>query len=145
MAATFWLNSCGPRIIINRTLFSSQNSQFGWYILWSPKISASAYNVGDLGLIPGSGRCPGEGNGNPLQYSCLESPMDGGASWATVHMVAKSRTQLSDFTSSSLRISQVPPAMVLMVSILAFCILKPYPFPFTLINANSIATYFSVN
>ena len=37
----------------------------------------SAYNVGDLGLIPGSGRSPGEGNGNPLQYSCLENPMDG--------------------------------------------------------------------
>ena len=40
---------------------------------------ASAYNVGDLGSIPGSGRFPGEGNGNPLQYSCLENPMDGGA------------------------------------------------------------------
>ena len=40
---------------------------------------ASACNAGDLGLIPGSGRSPGEGNGNPLQYSCLESPMDGGA------------------------------------------------------------------
>ena len=40
---------------------------------------ASASNEGDLGLIPGSGRCPGEGNGNPLQYSCLENPMDGGA------------------------------------------------------------------
>ena len=40
---------------------------------------ASAYNVGDPGLIPGSGRSPGEGNGNPLQYSCLESPMDRGA------------------------------------------------------------------
>ena len=39
----------------------------------------SVYNSGDLGLIPGSGRFPGEGNGNPLQYSCLESPMDGGA------------------------------------------------------------------
>ena len=39
---------------------------------------ASAYNVGDLGSIPGSGRSPGEGNGNPLQYSCLENPMDGG-------------------------------------------------------------------
>ena len=38
----------------------------------------SAYNVGDLGLIPGLGRSPGEGNGNPLQYSCLENPMDGG-------------------------------------------------------------------
>ena len=40
---------------------------------------ASVYNVGDQGLIPGSGRSPGEGNGNPLQYSCLENPMDGGA------------------------------------------------------------------
>ena len=40
---------------------------------------ASVYNAGDLGLIPGSGRFPGEGNGNPLQYSCLENPMDGGA------------------------------------------------------------------
>ena len=40
---------------------------------------ASAYNSGDLGSIPGSGRFPGEGNGNPLQYSCLENPMDGGA------------------------------------------------------------------
>ena len=41
--------------------------------------------MGDLGSIPGSGRSPGEGNGNPLQYSCLENPMDGGAWWATVH------------------------------------------------------------
>ena len=44
---------------------------------------ASAYNVGDLGSIPGLGRFPGEGNGNPLQYSCLENPMDGGAWYAT--------------------------------------------------------------
>ena len=55
----------------------------------------SACNVGDLGSIPGLGRSPGEGNGNPLQYSCLENPMDGGAWWAIVHGVAKSRTQLS--------------------------------------------------
>ena len=47
-------------------------------------------------LIPAVG-C-GEGNGNPLWYSCLENPMDGGAWWATVHVVAKSQTQLSDFT-----------------------------------------------
>ena len=40
---------------------------------------ASVYNPGDLGSIPGSGRSPGEGNGNPLQYTCLENPMDGGA------------------------------------------------------------------
>ena len=42
-------------------------------------------NAGDIGLVPGSGRSPGEGNGNPLQYSCLENPMDRGAWWATVH------------------------------------------------------------
>ena len=59
---------------------------------------ASAYNAGDLGSIPGSGRSPGEGNGNPFQYSCLENPMDQGTWWATVHRVAKSRTRLSDFT-----------------------------------------------
>ena len=52
-------------------------------------------------MIPGSGRSPGEGNGNPLQDSCLENPMDGGAWWATVHGVAKSRTRLSDLTLTS--------------------------------------------
>ena len=62
------------------------------------EVKASTCNVGDLGLIPGSGRSPGKGSGNPLQYSCLENPMDGGAWWATVHGVAKSRTRLSDFT-----------------------------------------------
>ena len=51
----------------------------------------SAYNAGDLGLIPGSGRSPGEGNGNPLQYSCLQNPMDRGAWWATVHGVTRVR------------------------------------------------------
>ena len=56
----------------------------------------SAYNTGDLGLIPGLGRSPGGGHGNPLQYSCLETPMDRGAWWAIVHGVAKSRTQLSN-------------------------------------------------
>ena len=59
-------------------------------------VKASAYNAGDPGLIPGSGRSPGEGNSNPFQYSCLENPMDGGAWWATVNGVAKSQTQLSD-------------------------------------------------
>ena len=63
------------------------------------EVKVSARNAGDLGSIPGSGRSPGEGNGNPLQCSCLENPMDGGAWWATVHGVAKSRTRLSDFTS----------------------------------------------
>ena len=58
----------------------------------------SAYNAGDPGSILGSGRSPGEGNGNPLQYSCLEYPMDGGTRWATVHGVTKSWRRLSDFT-----------------------------------------------
>ena len=53
-------------------------------------------NAGDLGLIPGLGRSPGEGNGNPLQDSCLGNPMDRGSWWATVHGVSKSWTQLSD-------------------------------------------------
>ena len=67
--------------------------------LGGSEVKASACNVGDLGLIPGLGRSLGEGNGNPLQYSCLENPMDGGTWWATVHRVTKSRSQrLSDFT-----------------------------------------------
>ena len=55
-------------------------------------------NAGDPGSIPGLGRSPGEGNGNPLQYSCLENPMDREAWQATAHGVAKSQTQLSNFT-----------------------------------------------
>ena len=55
-----------------------------WWL--SSKDSVLA-NEGDAGLIPGSGRSPGEGNGNPLQYSCLGNPMDRGAWWATVHRV----------------------------------------------------------
>ena len=47
-------------------------------------------NAGDVGSIPGSGRSPGEGKGNPLQYSCLGNPMDKGAWWATVHVIAES-------------------------------------------------------
>ena len=62
------------------------------------EVKASACNAGDLGSILGLGRSPGEGNGNPLQYSCLENLMDRGAWWVTVHRVAKSWTQLSDFT-----------------------------------------------
>ena len=62
-----------------------------WISLVAQMVKAFACNAGDPGLIPGSGRSPGEGNGNPLQYSCLENPMDGGAWWAAVHEVAKSR------------------------------------------------------
>ena len=55
---------------------------------------ANAGDVRDKGLIPGSGRFPGEGNGYPLQYSCLENPKDRGAWWATVHGVEKSQIKL---------------------------------------------------
>ena len=55
----------------------------------------SSCNEGDTGLIPGLGRSTEEGNVNPLQYSCLENPMDRGAWWATVHGVAQSCTRLS--------------------------------------------------
>ena len=55
-----------------------------------------AHNAGDLGSIPALGRAPGGGHGNPLQYSCLDNPMDRGAWQATVHEVPKSQTQLSD-------------------------------------------------
>ena len=57
-----------------------------------PEFTESACNTGDLGLIPGLRRSPGEGNGNPLQYSCLENPMDRGALWTTVHRIIKSQT-----------------------------------------------------
>ena len=57
-------------------------------------LPANAGDIRDAGLIPGSGRSPGEGHGNPLQCSCLENPMDRGAWRATVHRVAKSQTRL---------------------------------------------------
>ena len=60
--------------------------------------SVSTCNAGDPGSIPELGRSPGEGNGTPLQYSCLENPMDGGAWKAAVHRVTEGLTQLSDFT-----------------------------------------------
>ena len=63
---------------------------------WQLSSKESACNAGDPGSVPGWGRSPGEGNGNPLQYSCLENPMDKGAWGGTVHGVAKSWTRLSD-------------------------------------------------
>ena len=62
--------------------------------LVAKNLPANARDLGDKGLIPGSGRSPGGGHGNPLQYSCLENPMDRGAWQATVHGVAKSQTRL---------------------------------------------------
>ena len=72
----------------------------------------SACSAGDLGSLPGSGRSPGEGNGNPRQYSCLENPMDRGAWWATVHGVTRVGhdlvTQLLLLSVSTLIVMCVP-------------------------------------
>ena len=80
-----------------------QSIHLRYLFLKSSDGKASAYNAGELGLTPGLGRSPGEGNGNPLQYSCLENPMNGGAWWAIVCRVAKNQTWLSDFTFMQFR------------------------------------------
>ena len=76
------------RKMVLMNLFAGQQKCFPG----GSEVKVSACNAGDLGSIPGLGRSPGEGNGTPLQYSCLENPMDGGAWWATVHSIAKSQT-----------------------------------------------------
>ena len=91
----------------------------------------SACDAGDPGSITGSGRSPGEGNGNLLWYSCLENSMDRGAWWATVHGVAKSQTRMSDshHTQFSCEVGQsldpVPPARGVLSSARCILIVKP--------------------
>ena len=89
---------CIPAPYNKRTSFLGVSSKRSCAFPGGSEVNVSARNAGDVGSIPGLGRSPGERNGNPLQYSCLENPMDGGAWRATVHGVAKSRTRLSDFT-----------------------------------------------
>ena len=86
-------------LFVSHNSFLMRSLGFSGWFLGGSDGKVSAHSPGDPGLIPGSGRSPGKGNCNPLQYSCLENSMDGGAWWATVHAVAKSRTRLSDFTS----------------------------------------------
>ena len=81
---------------------------FGRYLSLSTKVAlvvknlpANAGDIRDMGLIPGSGRSPGGGHGSPLQFSCLENPMDRGAWWTTLHRVTQSRTRLKRLSSSS--------------------------------------------
>ena len=72
-------------------LLSSKMNHSNKGLPWWLSGKESTCNAGDLGLIPGLGRFPGEGNGYPFQYSCLENPMDRGAWQATVHVVARVR------------------------------------------------------
>ena len=82
-------NSHGQRSLVGYSPRGGKSWTWLRTSLVAHKVKHLAYNVGDLGSIPGSGRSSGEGNGNPLQHSCLENPMDGGAWWATVHGVAR--------------------------------------------------------
>ena len=82
-----------PRVGEPGGLPSMGSHRVGHY--WSDLATATAMRIRDTGSIPGSGRSPGEGNGNPLQYSCLENSMDRGAWQAEVHGVTKSQTQMS--------------------------------------------------
>ena len=70
--------------------------KFSWGLPSGSVVKKSPANAGDAGSVSGLGRSPGEGNGNPLQYSCLENPMDREAWWATVHGDTTSSTRLSD-------------------------------------------------
>ena len=90
----------------NMKKFKLFSHSFG--LLGSPVVKNLPANVGHVGLIPGSGRSPGEENGNPLQYSCLENPVDRGAWRATVHGSAKSQTQLSHCTETNTITSHEP-------------------------------------
>ena len=76
-----------PNLHVLTNLEVLQNASFGVFMVTpgGSEVKASARNVGDLGSIPGSGRSPGEGTDNPLQYSCLENPRDGGAWWAAIY------------------------------------------------------------
>ena len=77
---------------------------------------ANAEDARDVGLISGLGRCPGVGNGNALQYACLENPMDRGSWWATVHGGAKSWTRLKRLSTHAFKVSLVRTLQVLVTS-----------------------------
>ena len=77
---------------------NSKSELASWVAVVLKNLSANAGDVRDSGLIPGLGRSPGGGHGNPLQYSCLENPIDRGAWWAAFHGVAKSQTRLKQLS-----------------------------------------------
>ena len=99
----------------------------------------SACNAGDLSSIPGSGRSPGGGNGNPLQHSCLENPMDRGAWQATVHGVAKSQTWLSDWHFHFQRVDTVPTTAWICLDQLLCHLMTLQPFVFSCTGPDNIS------
>ena len=92
------------RVICTEVNLPLVSQGHGSRLSYSPKEGTEMNGLRGRGSIPGSGRSPGGGNGNPLWYSCLKNPMDRGAWRATVHEVAKSQTQLSDFTSPGMEL-----------------------------------------
>ena len=88
------------RHIIQKLIEQAQKNNKVYLLI--PRLPWWPANVRNVTLIPGSGRFPRGGNGNPLQYSCLGNPMDRGTWWATVHGITKSETQLSDSTTATL-------------------------------------------
>ena len=95
-----WRGAWHPGLVLNAgALGAWEFLRFALVSSYSKPEGFPACGAGDQGSIPGLGRSPGEGNGDSLQYSCLENPMGGGVWQATVYGVAKSRTRLSDFTS----------------------------------------------
>ena len=86
------LNTCLPSGILEFGMFLPKSG----LPLDGKDSTCNAGDTGDMGLIPGLGRSPGGGNGNPLPYPCLENPLDSGAWWATVHGFTESQTQLNN-------------------------------------------------
>ena len=93
---TLWQTRPHPKQKVTAEEFGAGRALKGSQCLRGKESACGAGATRDTGLIPGSGRLFGEGNGNPLQYSCVENPVDRGAWWATVQRVSKSRTGLSD-------------------------------------------------
>ena len=85
-----------------------------------PACQCNTGNIRDVGLIPGLGRSPGEGNGYPFQYSCLKNPMDRGAWWAIVHGVAKSQTRLKGLSTHVCCCSKASSSLLLTTSLLYY-------------------------
>ena len=122
LSKTYWLNThkfiSTSEIYSKHTVFITcqilYRYRYGYRYIWAPKVAlvvkkttANAGDIRNMGLIPGLGRSPGGGHDNPLQYSCLENPMDRGAWWATVYRVTKSQTQLKHLSTNHREVKQL--------------------------------------